>query len=396
MIQRWRRRREAKLLNAQAHEAMRSGDFELAEMLFRHIATVLPDSWQIWLNLGNCMGNRGRYREALRYYHHAHTLAPLEHSPLVNAAYAHLTLGEYREGWALYEERWRDPKLLERTTIAGGLTGLSSADAHAKRWDGVAREGQTLLVFTEQGSGDCIQMLRFHQQLLLLGMRLIYRVPDSLYRLARSNLRGAEVCMTGERLPQHDWHVPFMSLPFHLGIARPTDIDGSAYLTASIDRVVHELPGVKVGVVWRGNPKHPGDAHRSMDLTTLAPLFDLPGITWVSLQVGEQADDAEIYALHRHTMRDFSETARVISALDGVVAVDTSTAHLAGALGVLTCLMIPRACDWRWGIGGHRTPWYTSMSVQRQPRPGDWQSVVRAIRLSLQSQEFRAYADHAH
>jgi hypothetical protein len=402
MIRRWLHRRRVPALNRQALAEMRAGDFELAEMLFRHITTLVPGAWQPWLNLGNCVGNRGRYREALRYYFHAHTLAPLEHSPLVNASYAHLTLGEYREGFALYEERWRDPVMRERTSVAGGLSGLSDADVHAKRWDGVPRDGHTLLVFSEQGSGDVIQMLRFHRQLLRLGMRVVYRVPDSLYRLAKYNLGGADVCMTSERVPPHDWHVPFLSLPFHLGIARPTDIDGAAYLTAPIDRTVHELPGIKIGVVWRGNPKHPGDAKRSMDITALAPLFDLPGITWVSLQIGEQADDAEIYGLHRQTMRDFSDTARVISALDAVVAVDTSTAHLAGALGVLTCLMIPRAADWRWGVGGHRTPWYTSMSLQRQPRPGDWASVVKSVRLALQSDEFqrsaerlRAYADHA-
>jgi hypothetical protein len=358
---------------------MRAMDYERAEMLFRYALSLRPNHFGAWVNLGNCAGNRGRHREALRHYHKAFELAPLEPSPRVNAAYAHLTLGEYREGWALYEERWRDRGLLERTSVAGGLVGMSAADTHSKRWDGVARPGQSLLVFSEQGAGDVLMMLRYWGALCLTDMEIIYRVPSSLYRLVLRNVPpNARVVMNTEKVPAHDYHCPFMSLPYLFRMESAADIPGAeGYLSATAEH--HE--GCSVGLVWAGNPAHKGDSHRSIaHVRELAPLIDVPGITWVSLQVGERAGDL---ALHCPDSRDYWDTARVISGLDAVVTVDTSVLHLAGALGVPTFAMIARPNDWRWGASGERTPWYDSVRLFRQTHPGDWSLVVSRVRWEL-------------
>jgi hypothetical protein len=396
-LRRWLNNREAKRANRAGLLAMQAGDYERAEMLFRAAVTLQPEAWGAWLNLGNSVGNRGRYREALRHYHHAHTLAPLEHSPRVNAAYAHLTLGESREGWALYEERWRDEGLRERTTVAAGLfrerasltsgnrvrytaTGLTEDETRRKRWDGRARPGESLLVFTEQGLGDLVMALRYHRELMALGMSVIYRVPAPLYRTTRYNCRGAQVVMTTDPLPEHRWHCPSLSLPFLLGVREPGDVCGKAYLSAPKDTAIAALSGYKVGFVWSGNPSHPNDSRRSIDITTMAPLFGLPGVTGVSLQVGAKAGEADQYSLYRPPLQDFEDTCRVLAALDLVVAVDTSCAHVAGAMGVPTLVLLPNGPDWRWGASGERTVWYDSTVLLRQTHAGLWSAPVRRAR----------------
>jgi hypothetical protein len=371
------RSRESQRANVSALAAMELRDYERAEMLFRYALELNPQHFGAWLNLGTVAGHRGRHREALRYYHTAHTLAPLDYRPRINTAHAHLMLGEYREGWAVYEERWRGEEFLMRTGLEIGADAILS-----KRWDGVRREGKRLLVFSEQGVGDVLMMLRYWATLCLTDMDIIYRVPASLYRLVLRNVPpNARVVMSSEPVPEHDYHCPFMSLPYLFRMQSEADIPGAAGYLSTVAR---EFSGFTVGLVWAGNPDHKGDKDRSMAFAVLAPLFErLPSVRWISLQIGERAADIANTQIEYPEMRDYEDTARVIAGLDCVVTVDTSVAHLAGALGVPVLLMLGSPHDWRWGVNGERTPWYSSVRLFRQSHPGDWGPVVSSVRWEL-------------
>ena len=383
------RSREADRTNATGLAAMRAGDFERAEMLFRYALDLMPHQWGLWMNLGNSVGNRGRHREALAHYEHAHTLAPLEYAPRLNAAYAHLQLGQYREGWALYEERWRDPVMRELTSVVAGMFDVH--DALAKRWDGVPREEKSLLLFPEQGAGDCLMMLRYWGALADTGMQIIYRVPASLYRLVRRNVpKGTQIVTTNDRVPAHDWHCPLMSLPFLFGMTSAADIPGAdGYLAAKQHPALLDAPRLTVGLVWAGNPAHKGDAWRTMGIGPLRRLQAHTAADFVSFQIGDRAKDGECWpGLVTIKPHDFQDTAQYLTAVDLLVSVDTATAHLAGALGVRTLLMVSKNSDWRWGIEGKQTPWYRSVELVRQQRLGDWRSVVSYVSQFL-SEELR-------
>jgi glycosyl transferase family 9 (putative heptosyltransferase)/tetratricopeptide repeat protein len=376
------RTREAKRAVASGMAAMELHEYERAEMLFRYAVDCYPRHFGAWVNLGNAAGNRGRHREAIRYYHQAHTLAPFDHNPRVNTAHAHLMLGEYRDGWSIYEERWRDRGFHARTSIP-----VAAGTELAKRWDGVAHPGRSLLIFNEQGAGDVLMMLRYWGLLEQTGMRVIYRVPANLWRLVRYNVPGsAQVVTDAEPVPPHDYHAAFMSLPYLFRTWAASEIPGAAgYLKVRPSPEVSSLLGYRVGLVWKGNPQHKGDRTRSMHdvQNTIVPLvLDSPNLTWVSLQLDAGVESPELGLRYFETL-DYYETARIISGLDAVVAVDTGVAHLAGALGVPVLLMLGCPNDWRWQASGERTPWYDSVQLFRSGGPTQWGPVVDRVRRHL-------------
>ena len=370
---RWR---EAKRAHAQGVASLDAGHYERAAEHFRIALAYSPDLAPAWLNLGNAMGNQGCHRAAIACYRTAHRLDPAAPQPLVNAGYAHLTLGEWREGWWHYEQRWQIPEFREKNGLPGAAPG--------KRWDGVARPGQTLLVFNEQGAGDVIQMARYAPDLIDTHMNIVFRVPVGLFRLIRRSFSGwITVTMDSDRVSAHDWHAPFMSLPYLMGTNTPANIPWqSGYLDANnrAGDALRSLPRPRIGVAWAVSPHHSNDRNRSIPIELLAPLFEIPGTSWVSLQVGPKADEGAVYPLHIAATRDYWETAGVITALDLVIAVDTSVIHLAGALGVPTLGLLATPSDWRWLLDREDTPWYNSVRLIRQPRPGDWGPVVRDVR----------------
>ena len=193
----------------------------------------------------------------------------------------------------------------------------------------------------------------------------------------------AELVERGGTLPPYDVWVDQMSLPRLFRLSPEAIPAASGYITADPARVAAwraALPPVrKVGLVWAGNPRHSNDRRPSLPSAQLARLLAAPGIQFVSLQVGPRSGEAsQLTDLSRH-LTDYAETAAVVSTLDLVVTVDTSVAHLAGALGVETWVMLPFAPDWRWMLGRDDTPWYASMQLIRQRSPGDWDGVVATV-----------------
>jgi hypothetical protein len=262
-------------------------------------------------------------------------------------------------------------------------------------WRGESLGGKTILLHAEQGFGDSLMLLRYAPLVAARGGRVVVEVPRALERLA-ARLAGGPYTLVaaGQPLPAFDLHCPLMSLPLAFGTTPETIPAAVPYFSAAPDAIARwrarlaTAAGMKIGIVWAGNPVHLNDASRSIALDRLASLFELPETQWYSLQVGERASDLAKLPAGRITdlapdLTDFAETAAAISALDLVISVDTAVAHLAGALGHAVWILLPFDPDWRWLLERGDSPWYPTARLFRQPKRGDWDSVVHALRDAL-------------
>ncbi len=291
-------------------------------------------------------------------------------------AVSRLLRGDLRAGWEEFE--WRPRRL------------------PAPPWAGEPLEGRRILLHAEQGFGDTIQFARYAPLVARAGGRVILDVHPLQHRLLRSLGPDIQVLVRGPAPAPHDVHCPLMSLPRAFGTDLASIPAPPSYLSAEPDEVARwsrriaqietgMKEGLRVGLVWAGNPKHRNDRNRSIPADRLAPLTDVPGLRLFSLQTGD-AQAARPAALPDLTagIRDFADSAAILANLDLVIAVDTATIHLAGALGVPAWLLLPYAPDWRWLLDRADSPWYPSLRLFRQPRPGDWDSVLRAVAAALE------------
>jgi hypothetical protein len=303
-------------------------------------------------------------------------------------ASVHLAVGEFKEGWPLYEARFQEPTL-----------PVPTRDFPVPRWDG--REvlmGKTLLVHAEQGLGDAMHFCRYLPLLASQGINIVFEVMPSLKALMRSLPGAVQIIGRGEPIPAVDYHCPLLSLPLALGTDLATIPGGVPYLTADPQRVarwaarLQALPGLRVGIAWQGNPNVEQlmrAGGRSMPLAELAPLAQVSGVSLVSLQKGpgsEQLRDVsfrdrvlDLGSDLDHGPDAFLDTAAVMAGLDLVISTDTSIAHLAGALARPTWIALPAAAEWRWLLERSDSPWYPTMRLFRQRRRRNWQSVVVAL-----------------
>jgi len=338
-----------------------------------------PGDAELWSNHGSALQAVGRFEDSVASFDRALELAPGNGDIRYNRALTLLTLG--RAGaWAEHEHRWSAP----------GFTSPSRGFA-APLWDGSAMPGATLLLHAEQGIGDTIQFARFVDPARerFVG-RVVLEVQPPLVALLAPNLPGIEVQAQGGGLPPFDRHAPLLSLPAILGAEvgrQPPYLCVPTERGASVSGELGPRRGLRVGFVWAGNPAHGNDRNRSIAFGQMLPLLTLPGVEPVSLQKGERSEDP---ARHGATMfdagrlfRDLADTAALLDALDLLVTVDTAVGHLAGALGISTRMLIPFRPDWRWGVQGTATPWYPSLRLLRQDRPGDWSGPIRMVETEL-------------
>ena len=250
----------------------------------------------------------------------------------------------------------------------------------------------TLLVLAEQGLGDTIQLARFLPVLARAGARVILATSPALVSLMGAQPGVSSVVSKHSPLPLYDCWVDQMSLPDLLGSTIHNLPGVSGYLLADAARRrvwADRLPHARIGVVWAGNPSHSNDRRRSISWAELLPIIG-PGT--ISLQVGPHSGDAARLGLSdlSGVLTDYAETAALVANLDLVITVDTSVAHLAGAIGVPTFVMLPHAPDWRWMLGRDDTPWYDSVRLFRQHEPGDWPGVVKRVRSALTDRNSQA------
>jgi tetratricopeptide (TPR) repeat protein len=405
------------LLNRRGAVLLDLGSVRDALQSFDRVLALAPDDVDGLGNRGNALLKLNRVADALDAYDRALQLAPRNVQILTNRAVAlrrldrpqealasagralriktdfpqarfvesvaQLTLGDFRNGWHGYEARWH----------VGWLASQQRKFA-APLWLGKeSLDGKTILLHAEQGMGDTIQFVRYASLLAARGASVVLEVQQPLVRLM-SGLRGVTTVIgRGAEPPRYDFHCPLMSLPLACATALDTIPAERAYLAPADDDVKvwrARLPSCRplVGLVWSGERSHDNDLNRSMRLTTLSPLLDLPA-TFVSLQHEVRDEDMPFLSNSGDivpigtTFNDFADTAAAIAALDAVIAVDTAVAHLAGAVGKPLFLLLPYAADFRWLRERADSPWYPTARLIRQPRFGDWDSVAPMLRQEL-------------
>ncbi len=343
--------------------------------------TARPDYAEAHNNRGNALQALGRLPDALASHAQALSLKPDFPDARWNQSFALLLAGDYVQGWRLFESRWELP----------GNARNSPGDL----WLGdTPLEGKTLLVQHEQGFGDTLQMLRYVPALAAQGARVLLQVPASLVSLAASVPGVAAVTSTTETLPAFDACCPCMSLPLAFGTTLETIPAGIPYLSASPaarSRWAAELgprTRPRIGLAWSGSPGHRNDRQRSVPLAALTPLLEAPA-DFISLQKEYRAGEPEQLVASGRVrdvaarLTDFDETAGLLAELDLLITVDTAVAHLAGALGIPTWLLLPAAPDYRWLLGRSDSPWYPTMRLFRQTQAGDWAGVLQRVSVAL-------------
>jgi Flp pilus assembly protein TadD len=343
------------------------GDDASAVRLLREACAQDPDNPTYLNTLGVALTQLHEFRAARQAFERAIEIDPNRVDPHVNLAHACLRDGEFEKGWAEHEWRLRRPEFRQRMQI--------------DPWRGEDIDGKTISLWAEQGLGDAIQFVRYAPLVAARGARVVLECPAALQGIIRS-VRGVEDVAALGDAPPHDAHAALMSLPSIFGVPDHT----GPYLTAPPPISLEGAGLRRVGLVWAGNPAHANDRNRSHGLTAFTPLVS-PDIAFVSLQAGAAATDPapEGMSLVRlgEGFRDFSDTAAALSALDLLISVDTSVAHLAGALGVPTWLILPSSPDWRWGREGDATAWYPSMRLFRQAPDEEKRAVFARLATAL-------------
>ena len=333
----------------------------------------------------------GRFDEAIAALDHAGTIDPDNAEIEWNLSLLRLMTGNFEAGWAGREARWR-----------GRMRSASYPSFSQPMWLGdMDIEGKTLLVQEDEGLGDTLQFARYIPLLAARGARVILVVRDQMYPLLR-NLPGIAQCIARKSagpLPHFDLHCPVCSLPGAFGTRLDTIPSDVPYLPAPSEDLVRiwksrlDAEGIggcgksRIGLVWSGNPKHDNDHNRSVPLQTLLRITDA-NATFVSLQKDPRAGDSAVLAqsgvidLTSH-LADFADTAALLSCLDLVITVDTSVAHLAGAMGRPTWVLLPFVPDYRWLLGREDSPWYPTLRLFRQSKRGDWKAVLDRVRNEL-------------
>lgn len=361
-----------------------------AEAHYREAIRHDPNFAQGYSNLGVLLCAQGRDGEAEGYFRQALALAPEAGETQANLGQMLLAHARYAEGWPLFEGRLQSRAAKGRTEAMARAAGCPS-------WQGEVLAGKTVLVVPEQGMGDGIQFCRYLPWLKAQGAeRLIYLCrPEQLALM--QGLAGPDIVAgleTGEQyFAEADYWVFLMSLPWLAGTTEQT-IPPVPYLSAEPERIARLAPymessGPRIGFVWRGNPQHSNDAARSLPgPETLAPLWRIPGLSFFSLQkspVGLPPLPADQPCIDLGPLlHDFADTAAALVQLDLLICVDTSTAHLAGALGVPCWVLLPSyKTDWRWQRDRADSPWYPSLRLFRQTVRDDWATPLAAVAEAL-------------
>ncbi len=385
--------------HAQAHSGLgnvlRHQDrLEDAVAALRRALALNPKLAEAHGNLALTLIAQGRPREAEEHCVRALELRPDSGEIKFALSQIRLLLGEYESGFALYEHRL-DKDTLPRATYAALQARVAQVQG-SPRWRGEAGAGRALLVWTDQGLGDTLMMMRYFPLLKGRGFgRVLVHCEEALLRVVRALPGVDEVVSRAAPTPigRFDCQIPLTSLPLAFG-TRVETIPGKAPYLAVPAELKHkwaarmsDVAPPRVGLVWAGRKDYPKDALRSLPLRELAPLFALPGIRFVNLQKGDEARQIAQTGLplvdRIDECADLMETAAMLGELDLAICVDTAVMHLAGALGKPLWMLNRFETEWRWMLERDDSPWYPSMRIFRQQRANDWSGVVARVAEAL-------------
>ena len=352
----------------------------------RQLRAATPQNADVLAALGHALVDQGDLDEGLKRGDAALAIDPDHGGARLARARANFLAGRYAAAWPDYAYR----RSLQSRRLPPGVTD--------RAWEGQGIDGHSIVLYREQGLGDVIQFLRYAPLVARRGAEVVLCCPPSLVGLLRRLPGVARVVPDDEPCPSTDWSCSLMDLAGVLG----TDLDSipadCPYLPprARSEPLLPRTRQFRVGIVWAGSPTNDRDLTRSCRLDDFAPLVELPGVEFISFQVGPRAKDLRASGW-RGLIREagdelvpFEATADALVEVDLVITVDTVTAHLAGALGRPVWTLLAFAHDWRWMLGRADTPWYPSMRLFRQPKPNDWAGVFREVRRELEVHLARA------
>lgn len=359
-------------------------ELDIAMHLNKHALTIDPKVSDFNLNLGVIFEEKGEFSKALECYEQMHASgSELPHAHF-NKGVSLLRMGQLETGWEEYEARMK----------LGTNINLATLNA-APLWNGEELPDRILLVHAEQGLGDTIQFVRYLKTVKERCRRVIIECQPAVKSLIESMPDLKNVYAAGSPLPKFDYQVPMLSLPRIFGTRLDSIPAEIPYIFADPERSeawrqkTSGHAGLKVGIVWAGGAVHAGNRFRSCSLPIFAPLAEVEGATFFSLQKGAPEQEAKSpppgmnLQIFSDQIHDFRDTAALISNLDLVITVDTSVAHLAGAMGKSVWVLIPFCPDWRWLLNRTDSPWYPSMRLFRQAKIGEWNETIRNIKDEL-------------
>jgi tetratricopeptide repeat protein len=373
---------------AAAHQNMgktlgRLRRFDEAIAAFDRAIRLQPDFVNAYKNKAKALYFKGELDAALAAHEHVLLLAPYDAETHMNIGMLLLSFGETKRGWAEYEWRWK--------TKDGARPAVSQP-----LWDGSSLDGKSILLTPEQGLGDCVQFVRYGDYLKKrYACRVLFHCPRSLVQLLAS-CRGIDQVVDGRQpAPQTDWFAPLLYVPAVLGHG-PADFPGEVPNLRPDERLVQQWAerlsqyrGRKIGIAWRGSPKHPADRMRSIPLEHFAPLAKFEDVQLFSLQKGPGSEELKSAAWGQQvvdlgpqldeTTGAFVETAAVLKNLDLLVACDTAVIHVAGAIAAPVWVAVGNVPDWRWMFNRDDSPAYPTLRLFRQTSFGDWPGVFRRM-----------------
>ena len=361
-------------------------DYAQAVACYEQAITLAPGDAVAHSNLGNALVRQLRLPAALLSYSQAVALAPDNADAQWNRSLALLQTGDFRQGWALHEWRWKRPAFKAVKRSFSQPLWLGDTDL----------AGRTLLLHSEQGLGDTIQFCRFAGLAAARGARVLLEVEPALAALL-ANLEGvAQIVLKGAELPAFDCHCPLLSLP----LAFKTELDSVPYANRylTVDRAklkfwedkLGKKMKPRVGLVWSGDIAHRDDRRRSIQLAELLAYlpdcFAYPSLQKEVRETDRAALESRPEIMHFGSqLTDFCDTAALCELMDVVISVDTSVAHLSGALGRPTKLLLPFCPDWRWLLLRGDSPWYNSFQLYRQLFDGQWGTAISPLVRRLRS-----------
>ncbi|SFL60274.1 Glycosyltransferase family 9 (heptosyltransferase) [Pelosinus propionicus DSM 13327] len=360
----------------------RTSLLEEAEVCLRETISLQPDFPEAHFRLGMVLKQMERLDEAEKHL----VLSIRLRTDFKEAEFAlgvlYLLQGQYEKGWKGYELRRRI---------------FNTCDSRCN-WKVEDLTGQKIVLFHEQGFGDAIHFVRYVKEIEKVASEVVLFIPEQLKRLISASFKSITIETDEKMVGDYNFSCPLPSLPYMFRTTLDTIPSPISYLKADSNLISKWSEIVKkeikdhsftIGVAWAGNPNHKNDKNRSIPFHVFKQLFSLQTVNWISLQMDEKAADLQtvshqVLDFHEN-ISDFAETAGLIENLDLVITVDTAVAHLAGALGKDTWLLLPIDPDWRWQVKGQESLWYPTIRIFRQIHRGDWQGVLAEVITNLEA-----------